>query len=93
MPKKKQPDFIFSEATAYSTALALFASNPRISSSSGGLTSDIDVQLEQTGTWATVATVESVNGIDATDMADFIIKAVQHYSKHLSDNKRGASAK
>ncbi len=45
-----------------------------------GNQSDIDVFVAATGQWETLATVHSVVGIDAEDLAAFILASIQQRS-------------
>jgi hypothetical protein len=50
-------------------------------SSGFGNESEIDARMQATGHWETLATVRSVDGFDADDIAGFIIIAVNNYKK------------
>jgi len=45
-----------------------------------GSQSEIDVYVESTGTWATIATVNGIENIDAEDMASFIVRLANAYN-------------
>jgi len=59
-------------------ARKLLLARPLTSTNFGNL-SEIDVYIEATDTWETVATINSVGGIDAEDIAAFIVSAVAAY--------------
>jgi len=44
-----------------------------------GKESEVEALIPATGTWETIATVRTVNGVDAEDMAAFIVKLVNDY--------------
>jgi len=43
--------------------------------------SEIEAYVEATGAWETIATVHAVNGVDAEDIASFIVRAVNLLGK------------
>lgn len=46
-----------------------------------GEQSEIDAYIDSTDTWETIATIQSAAGIDAEDIASFIVHAVNNYEK------------
>ena len=59
------------------------------SSSLFGKQAEIDGFDSTTGKWETIATVDAIAGIDAEDVAAFIVEAVIGYQK-VQQNKSGA---
>ena len=43
-----------------------------------GSESEIDVRLPD-GSWETIATVRSVAGMDADEIASYVVRAIKHY--------------
>jgi hypothetical protein len=52
-----------------------------------GNQSEIESYIAATGKWETVADVRPVAGVDAEDMADFIVNAVKHYHLFLASKE------
>lgn len=52
-------------------------------STSFGNEAEIEVFFEHTGTWEVIATISPVAGIDAEDVANFIVDKM---SRHLQNN-------
>ena len=63
---------------------AILATRPWVSSSFGRQ-AEIDGFNSTTGTWDTIATVNSMAGVDAEDIASFIVKAVAAYQAKQQD--------
>ena len=82
MAKSKNKTVQTNEAPIVDRTKALFDTKPPMCTKSGRM-SDIDVYIKNSNAWVTVATTYSVDDIDAEDIADFITRAIQHYSQHL----------
>ncbi len=54
-------------------------------SSSFGKQAEIDGFNPKTGKWETIATVEAIAGVDAEDVASFIIQAVTFYKTTFNE--------
>ncbi len=59
------------------------------SSSSFGKQAEIDGFNPTTGKWQTIATVDAISGVDAEDVAAFIVEAIIAYQR-IQQNKSGA---
>ena len=59
---------------------SVYALEPWVCTHFGDL-SEIDAYIVGTGKWETIANVQAVEGIDAEDIADFIVRAVNNQAK------------
>ena len=54
-----------------------------------GKHSEIDVYVKESGVWETVAQVRGIEGLDAEDIAEFIVEAVSSNSSRKKVGREG----
>jgi hypothetical protein len=55
--------------------------------------SEIEAQIRATGTWETLAAVRSLPGLDAEDLASFIVMVVNEYAARCCQRQDHANTK
>lgn len=82
MPIQNRRDFTMSHDAIAKEFIA--ATSPWRCTHFGNL-SEIEAQFTATGTWETLAEVRSVQGLDAEDIASFLVTAINYYRASLSN--------